>query len=1075
MSARNPLLAALLLGFGVMAAAARPAAALPPAQERLFRPEQIEAARAEDREAPPMNLEGSCIVVSELPVAGGDWCPIIFNNDDTAHYVRGTTLIWHILVNHAGASFSDGQIDNIGSRSTLARQYYMDHAPSNAWVRFDHEDDPGFYYFNPTLPYEIVVNGAHWGDWVNDACQALGVADSDGDGYYSDDLTILLQAWGGGWDNVIAVFQPAGLFFRANASVERGACQVGYSEGWTTYAHEWGHCFGSCDEYEENGSCNGHLCDWVCQSCYLTDDVPNGNCEANPCTGSVTCIMKYDVPGGLEPPCEYTVRNWAWVDGNEDGLLDTTLWNDAGTAQNLYELYHNGYFIHTNTDWGMVASERWTSWSAIGVRSRGTSDYQIDVYGDNNFRWWEGFSQKPGQEVDFVVGDGNHNNLGQDFIKLRKVSGNGQYVLSFESGNQMLYPDGVERAGNWNDTNVVRVWDVPLIAGEKISFFLDMDTPGLDLGMALFRSNGSSYYAGRAGAEWEEDDWPAGLSEEYTYTVPATDVYGLVVWANSEVDGDFTIQIGPTIQTLPEADPATTFLDLRLYRYSPYTDYWAVSAARPGENTNLRLQLYGDATFQDLLATSGAYPGVEFIAADYNPGWSTDYLRVLRQSGVNSYATEWEQGPDLLSGFYSASWGAEHIAKVWDAHLLGGQPYLFRQYESLASPIDAGIYVMSSADGNRYVQRSGAAAGSAGHGGAGEWFLYTPPADDWYGFVMITNDEDSSGPYTVGVGPRVSLTPKVPQSWPDELVWADIPASSTWSVAAVRPGSGSESEAHLWDCESYANSCYVTGDLSLPGLRYVVVDGEYAPGQTFYPRFERTVGTGAQTISCDNAAGQSIVFDDPGQVEIAEGTFGSHEVAQVWALSARVVPIRQEIIVTPLVTGLDVGVSLHRSGPVFFAQGSNEALEHANDYGAGAAERIVVDITAGDIYGLVVTNENGVAGGYRIQVRDADAPAGAGEPALPTQLSFRITGAMPSAAPTVFELALPSDADVDLSVFDVHGRRVRSLETREMQAGRYSFTWDGRDDGGHSASGGLYFVRLVAGAEKRTVKVIRPE
>jgi len=56
---------------------------------------------------------------------------------------------------------------------------------------------------------------------------------------------------------------------------------------------------------------------------------------------------------------------------------------------------------------------------------------------------------------------------------------------------------------------------------------------------------------------------------------------------------------------------------------------------------------------------------------------------------------------------------------------------------------------------------------------------------------------------------------------------------------------------------------------------------------------------------------------------------------------------------------------------------------------------------------------------------------------------------------------------VEIGVFDLAGRRVRSLASGFQSAGRYEVAWDGRDDAGARVKGGVYFVRsLVAGAQK---------
>ncbi len=61
---------------------------------------------------------------------------------------------------------------------------------------------------------------------------------------------------------------------------------------------------------------------------------------------------------------------------------------------------------------------------------------------------------------------------------------------------------------------------------------------------------------------------------------------------------------------------------------------------------------------------------------------------------------------------------------------------------------------------------------------------------------------------------------------------------------------------------------------------------------------------------------------------------------------------------------------------------------------------------------------------------------------------------------------LPQDAVVDVRVFDVAGRLVRTLADAELQtAGPKSLTWNGRDDGGRDVASGVYFFRANIGGE----------
>jgi flagellar hook assembly protein FlgD len=70
--------------------------------------------------------------------------------------------------------------------------------------------------------------------------------------------------------------------------------------------------------------------------------------------------------------------------------------------------------------------------------------------------------------------------------------------------------------------------------------------------------------------------------------------------------------------------------------------------------------------------------------------------------------------------------------------------------------------------------------------------------------------------------------------------------------------------------------------------------------------------------------------------------------------------------------------------------------------------------------------------------------------------------------------SLAHAGNVDLAVFDVLGREVRSLARgRRFVAGTHRLHWDGRTDAGHDASAGVYFVRLSGDGGHWTRPVVR--
>ncbi len=51
---------------------------------------------------------------------------------------------------------------------------------------------------------------------------------------------------------------------------------------------------------------------------------------------------------------------------------------------------------------------------------------------------------------------------------------------------------------------------------------------------------------------------------------------------------------------------------------------------------------------------------------------------------------------------------------------------------------------------------------------------------------------------------------------------------------------------------------------------------------------------------------------------------------------------------------------------------------------------------------------------------------------------------------------------VDLKIYGVDGRLVRTVLSRKLVPGRYSEIWDGTDNRGMQVASGVYFVQLVA-------------
>ena len=80
---------------------------------------------------------------------------------------------------------------------------------------------------------------------------------------------------------------------------------------------------------------------------------------------------------------------------------------------------------------------------------------------------------------------------------------------------------------------------------------------------------------------------------------------------------------------------------------------------------------------------------------------------------------------------------------------------------------------------------------------------------------------------------------------------------------------------------------------------------------------------------------------------------------------------------------------------------------------------------------------------------------------LPTEFALERVWPSPSRGLVRVAYALPREADIRLSVFDLQGREIAVLAAGREPAGRRDLRWNGRTRGG-AAPAGVYFVRMTA-------------
>ena len=100
------------------------------------------------------------------------------------------------------------------------------------------------------------------------------------------------------------------------------------------------------------------------------------------------------------------------------------------------------------------------------------------------------------------------------------------------------------------------------------------------------------------------------------------------------------------------------------------------------------------------------------------------------------------------------------------------------------------------------------------------------------------------------------------------------------------------------------------------------------------------------------------------------------------------------------------------------------------------------------------------------QVLGVDAPS------VPQAFTLEQNYPNPFNPTTQIKYALPEDALVSISIYDVTGRMVKSLINMNQSTGYHSLRWDATNDIGEAVSAGMYIYTIQAGQYRATKKMV---
>ena len=114
--------------------------------------------------------------------------------------------------------------------------------------------------------------------------------------------------------------------------------------------------------------------------------------------------------------------------------------------------------------------------------------------------------------------------------------------------------------------------------------------------------------------------------------------------------------------------------------------------------------------------------------------------------------------------------------------------------------------------------------------------------------------------------------------------------------------------------------------------------------------------------------------------------------------------------------------------------------------------------------------DGGASGNYMIRAV-CDTLVCAGVPDRPAPGFVVHASPNPFREETSISFALERQTQIAIAIYDIKGRRIRSVVDRVFEAGPHSVVWDGADSHGNAVCSGIYFYRVIAPASAHTGKV----
>jgi hypothetical protein len=165
----------------------------------------------------------------------------------------------------------------------------------------------------------------------------------------------------------------------------------------------------------------------------------------------------------------------------------------------------------------------------------------------------------------------------------------------------------------------------------------------------------------------------------------------------------------------------------------------------------------------------------------------------------------------------------------------------------------------------------------------------------------------------------------------------------------------------------------------------------------------------------------------------------------------------------------------HTSGAGFIERAEIKQGSSSSVAALAVEDKVFPAAGTATVNGTFDSNTDWVVVAVAIKPQASDAsPDDFDDPAGKPPLNFQLYPNYPNPfnLQTNIEYSLPEETSVRLSVYNLFGQKIRTLVNGVQSAGRNLVQWNGTDDAAGAVGAGIYLIRLEAGAQRLTRRVV---